>query len=159
MKKIEVRYANNEDMPFIKKCLINSWVEHAKNVPDLLEEDRMKESDVENYYKAALESDNSVVLIAEIENTPVGLMRGDIKEIEPFFKHNKILYLDDIYIVEKHRKQGIARLLFSEIEKYAKKKGIKRLQGRAYNYNEPIRKLLVSLGYKTPHSTWDKVLE
>lgn len=48
--QIAVREGTREDLPFIKSALIDSWVEHAKNEPDLLDEERMKQSDIKSYY-------------------------------------------------------------------------------------------------------------
>lgn len=157
MFKIRKAYIN--DIPFIKECLISSWVEHAKNEPGLLDEERMKQSDVESYYKKALESKDSFVLIAEIGDKKVGFLRADIKRIPNFFKHNRILLLDDTYVSPKYRRMGVARKLTLEIENIAKKQGIRRIQSRIYTFNKPMQNLRRSMGYRSPHSTWDKVLE
>lgn len=156
---LKIRRGTREDIPAIKECLINSWVEHAKNEPGLLDEDRMKASNVEGYYGAALDNSNCHVLIAEKDGLFAGFIRGDVQEIPNFFKHNKILFLDDVCVVPMYRKQGVARLLLQEIESIAKEAGIQRLQARVYSFNKPAQNLLREIGYQTPYATWDKVLK
>lgn len=156
---ITIRKGTPEDIPFIKKCLVDSWVKHAKHEPGLLDEERMRQSDVESYYKKALESEDSVVLIAEIENERAGFIRADVKQIPDFFKENRIFYLDDTYVVLKFRRKGVARTLTLKIEEIAKQRGIKRIQSRIYTYNKSMQKLRRSMGYRSPHATWDKVLD
>lgn len=156
---MKIRKGNLKDILHIKRCLVDSWVEHAKQVPDLLDENRMRNSDVEAYYEKCLKSNNCLVLIAEVDGKFSGFQRADVQEISKFFKHSKILYLDDVYVLPEFRKMGIARALVLEVEKIARKRGIKRLQSRIYTFNKPAQNLLKSLGYTMPHSTWDKTLE
>ena len=157
---IKIRKATDKDIPQIKKCLIDSWVDHAIHVPELLDEERMKKSNIEKYYSKALNSPKtSFVIVAELDGKFAGFQRADIQKIPDFFKSNKIIYLDDAYVLPEFRRKGIATVLIKEIEKIAKKNKIKRLQGRVYTYNKSTQKLLTKLGYKTPYATWDKVLK
>ena len=156
---LHIRKAKISDLPIIKECLIDSWVEHAQNEPGLLDEQRMREVDVEGYYKEAFDSDKTVVFVAEIEGKFAGVQRADIQEIPHFYKDNKIFYLDDAYVVREYRGRGIVRKLIKEVEKVAKERGIKRIQARVYTYNKPMQRALEKLGYHIPHSTWDKLLK
>jgi len=157
-QQINIRQGTPEDIPQIKACLIDSWVEHARNEPELLDEERMRASDVEGYYRAAFDNPNSHILVAERDGHFAGFIRADVQEIPNFFRHNRILYLDDVCVLPDDRKQGVARSLLQEVEKVAKEAGIQRLQGRIYTFNKPMQSLLLELGYSSPHATWDKVL-
>ena len=155
--KVNIREATSKDIPTIKECLIDSWTTHAKNVPDLLDEGRMRNSKVEEYYKKALKKpDASFIFIAEVEGEFAGFIRADVQEIASFFKYPRILFIDDVYVLEKFRRKGVANLLIKNVEKIAKEKGIKRIQARVYSFNEPTKKLLESSGYSSPYATWDK---
>ena len=157
--KVQLRNAKIEDIEFIKQCLIDSWVIHARNNSNLITEERMINSNIENYYYDSILNNDGYTLIAEINHKKVGLIRAYEKEIADFFKDNRILYIDDIYVLEHFRRKGIARKLILKIESIAKEKGIKRIDGRIYSFNLPIQKLLKSLGYKSPYATWVKVLQ
>lgn len=154
-----IRKATLEDIPFIKECLIDSWVEHARNNPSLMIEARMRQSKVEEYYSYVINNDKGYVLIAETDDKKVGLIRAYETKLADFFKDPQILYVDDVYVLKEYRRQGIARVLYMEIEKLAKEKGIKRIDGRIYTYNKPMQKLLENMNYHMPYSTWVKILE
>ncbi|KKR70987.1 MAG: Diamine N-acetyltransferase [Candidatus Woesebacteria bacterium GW2011_GWA2_40_7b] len=100
----------------------------------------------------------SFVIVAEVDGKFAGFQRADIQEIPSFFKHNKIFYLDDAYVLPEYRRMGIATLLIKEAEKIAKQNKIQRLQGRVYTFNKPVQNFLLRLGYKSPHAIWDKVI-
>lgn len=158
--KITIRAGRVSDIPKIKDCLITSWVEHARRVPELLDKKQMRQSDVETYYKKCFDTtDKCFLFVAEVDGEFAGFQRADIQKIPNFFRHNKILYLDDAYVLPKYRRLGIATKLIIESEKKARKLGIKRIQSRVYAFNKPAQELLSRLGYKSPHSTWDKVLK
>lgn len=156
---VQIRRGIPEDIPQIKECLIDSWVMHSRNAPDLLDEDRMRNSDIEKYYQECFDNPNSVVFVTEDEGQFAGFIRADVQEIPPFFKDNKILYLDDVYVKEAFRRKGIARALIRKVEDEARERNIRRVQGRVYTFNENIQKLLTSMGYAVPYATFDKVLQ
>jgi GNAT superfamily N-acetyltransferase len=160
MNSVIIRKGTLGDIPNIKECLVASWVEHARKEPELLDEERMRQSDIEGYYKKCFDNpDKCFVFVAEVGGKFAGFQRADIQEIPPFFKHNKILYLDDAYTIPEFRRKGVATILIREAEKTARKLGIKRIQSRVYTFNKPARELLMKLGYRSPHATWDKVLK
>ncbi len=156
---IKIRRAVPKDVPFIKNCLIDSWVDHARNNRDLMTEERMRNSKIEVFYKQVLRKKDNYILIAEVEEKQVGLIRAYEEKIASFFIDNKIIYIDDIYVARDFRRKGIARKLISEIESIAKQMSIKRIDGRVYSYNLPIEKLLSSMGYHSPYATWVKILK
>jgi GNAT superfamily N-acetyltransferase len=155
---IKIRRGRREDFPIIKDCLIYLWVEHARQEPGLLDEERMRASNVEDYYQECLdEPDEHSLFVAEVDGEFAGFIRADIKKIPSFFKHPEILYLDDLYVLPEFRRKGVARSLIQRAEKLAREKGIERLQARVYSFNKEAQELLKSMGYHSPHGTWDKV--
>lgn len=159
-QSIIIRIGKPEDIPVIKECLINSWIQHAKQEPDLLDEDRMKASDIKTYYEQVFDKpENHFLFVAEKGGKFAGFIRADVKQIPDFFKHPKILFLDDTYVLQKFRRKGIAKQLLLKAEKLARKLRIKKIQSRVYFYNKPVQQMLKNEGYRSPHATWDKVLD
>lgn len=156
--QIQIRKGALNDLSFIKECLTDSWVEHAQNNPDLMTEEKMRDSNIEEFYRKVLGQDDNHIYIAEIESKQVGLIRAYEEKIADFFKDNNILYIDDVYVVSGFRGKGIARRLLIEIENIAKVKGVRRIDGRVYTYNKPMQKLLKSMRYNSPYATWVKIL-
>lgn len=146
---VHIRKGNTEDIPFIKAGLIDSWVMHARQVPELFDEERMRSSPIEEYYQKCFASPDCFVFIAEEDSKPVGFVRADLQEIQNFFRDPHILYIDDIFVLEEYRKKGIAQALLMEVEKLAKEKGIKRLQCRIYSFNIQRNSCLRHLGIRS----------
>lgn len=158
MKNLKIRNANKEDIPNIEKGLRASWDMHSLAEPELFDLERIKSSNVQKSYEDALSNDESFILVAEENDEFVGFIKADIEVIPHWFSHNKTFWLDDIYINEDYRRKGTARKLIKEVEKEAKKRGIKRIQARIYKFNRPMQNLLISLGYDFPHMTANKLL-
>lgn len=159
MLKITIRKASEKDIDNIEKGIRASWDLHAKVEPTLFDLERIKSSNVQKYYKEALTNKDSVVLIAEVNGTFAGFVKADTETIPHWFQYNTTFWIDDIYVNDEYRRKGIARKLIQEIEQEAKKRGIKRMQGRIYKFNIPMQNLLSSLGYDFPHMTTNKILK
>ncbi|MBI5466750.1 MAG: GNAT family N-acetyltransferase [Candidatus Kerfeldbacteria bacterium] len=157
--QLYIRRGELKDLPLIKQCLIDSWVEHARHEPALLDEERMRNSQVEEYYESALTNSKNIILVAESQGKFAGFVRANKEEIPSFFKNSKTLFIDDICVLPEYRKHGVGRNLLQEIEKLAKGENIRRLQCRVYTFNVPSQRLFQSMGYSMPHSIWDKSLE
>jgi diamine N-acetyltransferase len=158
---MKIRKAKKSDIPKIKPYLLEMWIEHARNVPTLLDEDRMKNSDIDAYYGECFKLENTnkyIVLVAQEGREFAGFIKADLQEIANFFKDNLIYYIDDIYVVPKYRRHSVAKKLVNELEKIAKRQGIKRIQGRIYSFNKVSQQCFSKLGYSMPHSTWDKLI-
>ncbi|AKM82368.1 TPA: GNAT family N-acetyltransferase [Candidatus Berkelbacteria bacterium] len=157
---IIIRQGKPEDISQTKNHLIELWVEHSKHEPDLLDEEKMRNTDAESHYNKCLENpDKNFVFVAEDSGKIVGFLASYIDEIPAFFEHPTILYLDEIFVLPDYRRQGVAQSLILQAENIAKEKGIKRIQARVYTFNTGMHKFLESMGYRAPYATWDKTLE
>lgn len=156
--KIKIRKSVPADIPIAKKYLTEMWIMHAKAEPKLVDIKLMRTIFDPKVYRKWLKSKNKTVLIAEINGEVAGGVTADVQKIPWFFKDNKIIYVDDLYVVPKFRRMGVGKRLLKEVDKIAKRKGIKRLQSRIYTFNTPSRKLFESVGYHAPHMTYDKTL-
>lgn len=52
----------------------------------------------------------------------------------------KCLYLEDFYVIPELRGEGIGSLLFDEVVKIARKRGVKRMDWQVLEWNEPALK-------------------
>jgi hypothetical protein len=151
------RDATIDDIPRIEELLKESWIEHARQEPDMLDEDTMRREDVEKYYKDGLsDPTNTFIRIAEIGGQLVGVLRADIKNIEPFFKHQKVLWLDDVVVLKQFRRKRIIDQLLKEFERIAMQNNIEQTQLRVYSYNIAMQTALIRNGYHSPHSLFEK---
>ncbi len=139
-----IRQATINDIPQIKEMLIASWVEHAQNASDILDEERMRRSNVEKYYTEALNDPNSFIKVAEMSGQFAGFIRVDIKDEgeASFFKYKKYVCIDDIAVIPEFRGKHIGHDLIQLAEEIAKEKGLKQIQARVYSYNNPMQQIL-----------------
>ena len=121
---INIRQMTSEDIPFVadmeKKIFSMPWSENA--------------------FRQALESTNTIYLVAEYENIVVGYcgMYYVMNEAD----------ITNVAVDSNYRKNGIAIAMLKEIIAGAKKKGIENVTLEVRESNVPAIKLYEKLGFK-----------
>jgi GNAT superfamily N-acetyltransferase len=156
--EVVIRKGRREDMELIMPNLIDGARMHLRQEADLFNPDEFTRHKMSKYYLDSIKNKNGSFFVAEVNGRIAGHIKVDFEIIPAIFKNNEILYIDDLYVAPKFRNSGVARSLVHAAEKFARAKGIKRVQGRIYTFNMPAQKLMRSIGYNTPHVTVDKVL-
>jgi len=93
-----------------------------------------------------LENDEAVVFIARVDGNPVGFTM-----IYPTFSTvslSTVWLLNDLYVTETSRGQGIANLLMDAAEAAAREAGATRIFLRTAHDNTPAQALYESRGWK-----------
>ncbi|TJZ72052.1 GNAT family N-acetyltransferase [Chitiniphilus eburneus] len=88
----------------------------------------------------------SVILLAEIDGLPVGLL-----QLYPLFcslQMSRIWLLNDLFVAEAHRGQGVAHLLMDKAREHARHTGASRLELSTAHTNSKAQALYESLGYR-----------
>lgn len=88
----------------------------------------------QKYFKKRLESNSSIIFVAEVKATIVGYILAYINSY-PFRSVNPIAEIENMFISEDYRKHGIGRKLMQEVKKVAKEKGVKRIKVVAVTQN------------------------
>lgn len=91
----------------------------------------------ENYFKDIIE--NGVVLVAVDNNKIIGYLAGSIN-IQLSYMTNSLAELDNCYIEEAYRNQGIGKKLLESFKECCIKKGIKEIKVTASAKNINARK-------------------
>ena len=78
-----------------------------------------------------------MLLVAELDSSIVGMA---IYFIKYSTWKGKGIYLDDIVVNEKHRQQGIGRLLLDAVIRHSYELGAKQLHWQVLDWNEPAIK-------------------
>ena len=79
-------------------------------------------------------NDTSTILFAIIEEEKmIGFM--NIQCFYSIWSHGKVFFLDDFFIEENFRRKGYGEKALKDLQKYAKKSGIKRIKLMAENTN------------------------
>ncbi|MGN0691554.1 MAG: GNAT family N-acetyltransferase, partial [Oscillospiraceae bacterium] len=93
------------------------------------------------------------VLIAEINGEAVGIMTYYFYKIATFSgKH--VLYIEDIFIDEEHRGNGIGSRFFTEAKSIAEETDCDRIEWKCLDWNEPAKALYNKMGGKISSGGW-----
>ncbi len=130
---IRIRLAEEKDFPAVLSLIkeLALFEKSPESVTNTVE--KMKEE--QTFFRA---------LVAET-------FRGEIVGFALFYPVyytwvGKSLYLDDLYVKEKYRGQGIGRRLLEEVLKAGKQMGAKRIRWQVLNWNKPAIEFYRKLG-------------
>lgn len=131
----------------IKICKMTS--KYAKEVSDLGLKIKEFQFDLERYttysstdIKKAIKSNDAICLVAIVNNELAGFA---IRTFHTFFNEG---YLNELYVKEKYRKNGIARLLFDKSMKILENKGAQWAWSLVQVENKTMQKFLEKNGFK-----------
>ena len=126
----------------IRKCTLEDkkdWVRLNKQFIEYEYKDEnvwnspLKFGNLEEDFELVL-NDTSTILFAIIEEEKmIGFM--NIQCFYSIWSHGKVFFLDDFFIEENFRRKGYGEKALKDLQKYAKKSGIKRIQLMAENTN------------------------
>ena len=88
------------------------------------------------YVKGMLESPDANVALAVIDDVPYGYCITMVGTYPPVLKRDKYAYLTDMYVTESYRGIGIGDMLVSDAFKWAKDRGLDRIELRAHSLND-----------------------
>lgn len=125
---------------------------HVENRPDFYIENEHPINKKE--YKAMLNNQNKINIAYIIDDEIVGVCLATIKD-----RIEKSIYIDDIFVLEEFRHQGIATKLYKQIESIAKDIGAKRIDLTVWQFNKTAMSFYKSLGMKTQRIVLETRLE
>lgn len=156
---MNIRTGKITDIPQIKEYLLDSWLTHVKQEPKFINPKTFYNTNLKNYLKNCFNhSYKSYLFVAEDNNEIIGLIKLNVELIESFFYQNRILYIDDIYVSKNFRKQGVAKKLIETAEKIAKKRNLKWIKAKVYQFNKAAQNTFTSSGFKPLYSEYFKIL-
>lgn len=90
-----------------------------------------------NYYdlKTMIKSEDTEVIVAEIENQVIGSAYINIRPAKPYLKHAYFGYLGFMFVKPEFRGMGVNKKIIDQIKTWAKTKNIKELRLDVYNDN------------------------
>lgn len=88
-----------------------------------------------------------LVLVAEEGGEAVGYIRISVEPAPAYLDEKKIGLVDDIFVTENYRRQGIAELLFAKAKEWFSKKGARSVELNVDVRNKDAIKLWKKLGF------------
>ncbi len=159
---MKIRLGSRGDVQEVAGFLKEMWLIHANNEPEYVSRKKIGAYPTRRIIKYLEDcfngSKKSYLLVAEEEGEIAGVLKADVRKVESFFVETKVLYLDDAYVKDKYRGKGLAKALQEEVEKIAKRRKIKWLKARIYEFNKPAQGVAKSAGMKRLYSEYFKNL-
>lgn len=109
----------------------------------------VKRKDVLSYFNEALEGDESVLLVCEVNGEFAGFALGSIESFKDDLIDAPFLTVEFIETEPRFRRQGVARSLLAKMERLARKRGMKAIELAVWANNAAAMRLYEQLGFKT----------
>lgn len=90
----------------------------------------------ERVAKKCIEEDNYLALVCEHENKVIAYLYAYHKKLHPSRKTDYLVEIESMAVDKNFHRQGIGSKLIEEAEKWAKEKGVTRMQVGTYAKNE-----------------------
>ena len=126
----------------IRKCRLEDkkdWVKLNKQFIEYEYKDEnvwnspLKFGNLEEDFELILNNTSTILFAIIEEEKMIGFM--NIQCFYSIWSHGKVFFLDDFFIEENFRRKGYGEKALKDLQKYAKKSGIKRIQLMAENTN------------------------
>ncbi|MEH7884226.1 GNAT family N-acetyltransferase [Bacillus sp. JJ1609] len=152
--KVEIRQAVDSDRDI--------FIEYAVKLSNFNRKNHNSECTYDNYEdvmhsikRNALETFNNrnedtLILIAELEGTPVGYALGRIFEENEAADNGtgRMGLFDELFLDDAARGHGLGQRLLDETVNWMKERGINRIKLHAYSWNDHAKKLYARNGFK-----------
>ncbi len=102
------------------------------------------------YYdlKNLIESNESELIIAELNGVPVGAGYAQIRKSKPYWKDSGFAYLGFMFVHPDYRGKGINQKIIENLKEWAKSRNIRELRLDVYEKNEGAIRAYQKTGFK-----------
>lgn len=104
----------------------------------------LKDEDWIKDFTDLLEHESAIILVAAVENNPVGIIMGTR---DPRKKMNHVGLISRFYVKKEFRGKGVGKMLFKSIVDELSSKGVAKLNLDVTTTQEPAIKLYKSFGF------------
>jgi len=142
--EVEIRRATEEDLAVIL-ALLEDLNEVQRDWRVFPPRDDYREQ-LLGRYRAALERDDAVILVAVEGDRVVGTAYGHV-HVPSTFSDEPALELAGMFVSSSHRRRGVGMALSREVARFAKHLGIRRVTLKTFAQNEPALRFWETLGF------------
>ena len=147
-----IRKLTINDFEIVESVIAKLHKIHVDNRPDFYIENEHPISKKE--YKAMLNNQDKINIAYIVDDKIAGVCLATIKD-----KFEKSIYIDDIFVLEEFRHQGIATKLYKQVKSIAKDIRAKRIDLTVWQFNKTAMKFYESLGMETQRIILETRLE
>lgn len=147
---INIRKANELDKPKLLKWGRELWQVEKQFEPLL----KYSKKDSDEKYTSELKSPESLLLVVEMVNEPVGYLYAYLKNFSEYLRSDEqSCELEVVYIEKKARGKGLAEKLIDECIEWAKNNNAKCVKAGVYAKNKISFRPLNKKGFEDYHTT------
>lgn len=156
---MEFRKAKKEDLNQVVEIMEQIQRLHYEARPDIFKKKTKEE--IQKEAAQMIKNKESNVIVAVIENEIYGVLICRKKEVINHInlKDSKSLWIDELGVSEKYRKNGIGKELMKEAENLAKQLGCKTITLNCWSFNETALKFYEKRGMKNQRIIMEKEVE
>ena len=147
-----IRKLTINDFEIVESVISKLHKMHVDNRPDFYIENEHSINKKE--YKAMLNNQDKISIAYIVDDKIAAVCLATIKD-----KIEKSIYIDDIFVLEEFRHQGIATKLYKQVESIANNIGAKRIDLTVWQFNNTAINFYKSLGMETQRIVLETRLE
>ncbi len=144
-----IRLATKDDLPRLNELRKQVSLLHAEARPDMFKPGFPQE--VADFVYDMYNADSKHILVAQADDRFAAY--ACLEEIEvsetPYRPARRYLEVDEFGVDVNFRRQGVGRMMFEEIRRFAKDKGYTRIELNMWEFNETALKFYEFLGFST----------
>ncbi|MFH1978417.1 MAG: GNAT family N-acetyltransferase [Candidatus Aenigmatarchaeota archaeon] len=145
---VEIRTAKLEDLKEIQRLnQILCKKEHDEYDP-LIIGDWPYRKEGEEFFKNRIIEEDGFVVVAIKNNIIIGYLAGGLSKPLSYRKIDKMVELDNMFVLDAYRSSGIGSKLYNEFVKWCKKTGTKRILVHASAQNKKGIEFYKKVGFK-----------
>lgn len=143
MKTDITRPATLDDLPVLAEFL--QMLVNAERPFDVT----LREGDLIYYdLKELIESDNSELLVLEMNGKLVGCGYAQIRPAKPYQRHEEYAHLGFMFVLPEYRGQGLNQQLIEALKTWIKAKGLTEVRLQVYADNQAAIRAYEKAGFK-----------
>ena len=140
---MKIRPVKKEEISLLIK-FEQELVEFERPFDSTLKDEKISYYDI----SSKINSKDSCVLIAEVNDEIVGSGFLDIVKAKPFLKHNYFGSLGFFYVKQEWRGRGINKAILKELVKWAKKRNVYEIRLQVYDKNTDAKSVYFKYGFE-----------
>jgi ribosomal protein S18 acetylase RimI-like enzyme len=112
------------------------------------------------YVAEIINSENSVVFVAEQDGKLVGAVHAEVHEAPtiPVVTPRRFAVIDTLVVTKPHRRKGVGTALAGEVGRWASQKSVSSIELTVYEFNRAALAFYQKLGYRTASRRFRKSL-
>tara|TARA_B100000780_G_scaffold79906_1_gene54313 strand:- start:5375 stop:5827 length:453 start_codon:yes stop_codon:yes gene_type:complete len=140
---MKIRRVKKEEISFLLK-FEQELVEFERPFDSTLKEEKISYYDI----LSKINSKDSCVLVAEVNDKLVGSGFIDIVKAKPYLKHNYYGSLGFFYVKKEYRGRGVNKSILNGLIKWAKKSNIFEIRLQVYDKNSDAKSVYLKYGFE-----------